>query len=243
MSPVLKVLCRNIDISLRYLCFVSFDRSIPLFGLILTSLEKRALFWRFSAEMLISHWDIFVFVSFYHSIPLFGLISNWLRKMSPVLKVSCRNIDILLRYLWISMFLHETFRTGFIFLSRWNETKQWYATIETYKNINISVGYQCFCMKPSEQGSFFQAGSNESKQWYGMIETYKNINISVGYQHFCMKPSEQGLFFWAGQNESKQWYAMIETYKNINISVGYQRFCMKPSEQGMLFRASRNESK
>ena len=29
--------------------------------------------------------------------------------------------------------------------------------IETYKNINISVEYQWFCMKPSEQGSFFQA--------------------------------------------------------------------------------------
>ena len=30
--------------------------------------------------------------------------------------------------------------------------------IETYKNVNISVEYQWFCMKPSEQGSFFQAG-------------------------------------------------------------------------------------
>ena len=28
--------------------------------------------------------------------------------------------------------------------------------IKTYKNINISVGYQCFCMKPSEQGSWVQ---------------------------------------------------------------------------------------
>ena len=30
--------------------------------------------------------------------------------------------------------------------------------IETYKNVNISAEYQRFCMKPSEQGSFFQAG-------------------------------------------------------------------------------------
>ena len=66
--------------------------------------------------------------------------------------------------------------------------------IKTYKNINISVGYQCFCMKPSEQGSFFQACQNESKQWYATIKTYKNINISAQYQHFCMKPSEQGSF-------------------------------------------------
>ena len=35
--------------------------------------------------------------------------------------------------------------------------------METYKNIKISVGYQRFCMKPSEQGSLFQAGQNESK--------------------------------------------------------------------------------
>ena len=67
--------------------------------------------------------------------------------------------------------------------------------IETYKNVNISVEYQWFCMKPSEQGSFFQANQNESKEWYAMIETYKNINISAEYQWFCTKPSEQGSFF------------------------------------------------
>ena len=67
--------------------------------------------------------------------------------------------------------------------------------IETYENINISVEYQQFCTKPSEQGLFFQAGRNESKEWYAMIETYENINISVEYQQFCTKPSEQGSFF------------------------------------------------
>ena len=51
--------------------------------------------------------------------------------------------------------------------------------IETYKIINISVEYQRFCIKPSEQGSFFQTGWNESKEWYAMIKTYKNVNISV----------------------------------------------------------------
>ena len=75
--------------------------------------------------------------------------------------------------------------------------------METYKNINISAGYQRFCIKPLQQGSFFWAGQNESKEWYATIETYKNINISAGYQHFCTKPSEQGLFFRAGWNESK----------------------------------------
>ena len=63
---------------------------------------------------------------------------------------------------------------------------------------NISAEYQQFCMKPSEQGSFFQAGQNESKEWYAMIETYENVNISAEYQQFCMKPSEQGSFFRAG---------------------------------------------
>ena len=43
--------------------FISFNHSIPLFGLILTSSEKWALFWRFCAEMLISCWDIYVFVT------------------------------------------------------------------------------------------------------------------------------------------------------------------------------------
>ena len=71
---------------------------------------------------------------------------------------------------------------------------EWYAMIETYKNVNISVEYQRFCTKPSEQGLFFQAGRNESKEWYAMMETYENVNISAEFQRFCMKPSEQGSF-------------------------------------------------
>ena len=103
-SPVLKVSCRNIDIPLRYLCICKrFDHSIPLFGLFSTSSEKWALFWRFRAETLISCWDIYVFVTFDHSIPLFGLILTD-QKMSPVLKVLCRNVDIPLRYLCFCKF-------------------------------------------------------------------------------------------------------------------------------------------
>ena len=67
--------------------------------------------------------------------------------------------------------------------------------IKSYKNINISVEYQLFCTKPSEQGSYIQASQNESKEWYATVETYANVNISVEYQCFCMKPSEQGSFF------------------------------------------------
>ena len=59
-----------------------------------------------------------------------------------------------------------------------------------YAPLNISADYQQFCMKPSEQGLFFQAGWNESKGWYAMIKTYKNIIISVGYQWFYTKPSK-----------------------------------------------------
>ena len=80
-------------------------------------------------------------------------------------------------------------------IKTYKKSKQWYATIKTYKNINISARYQCFCMKPSEQGSFFQASRNESKQWYATIKTYKNINISAQFQYFCTKPSQQGSFF------------------------------------------------
>ena len=62
---------------------------------------------------------------------------------------------------------------GLFFQASGNESKLSYATIKTYKNINISVEYQYFCMKPSEQGSFLRAGQNESKQWYATIKTYK----------------------------------------------------------------------
>ena len=88
----------------------------------------------------------------------------------------------------ISMVLHETFRTrlifpfeeGLFFQTGQNESKEWYATIETYKIVNISAEYQWFCTKPSEQGSFFQASRNESKEWYATTETYENVNISMG---------------------------------------------------------------
>ena len=60
--------------------------------------------------------------------------------------------------------------------------------VKTYESVNISVEYQRFCTKPSEEGSFFQTGRNESKEWYAMMETYKIVNISVEYQQFCTKP-------------------------------------------------------
>ena len=44
---------------------------------------------------------------------------------------------------------------GSFFLAGQNESKEWYATMETYENVNISAEYQWFCMKPSEQGLFF----------------------------------------------------------------------------------------
>ena len=90
----------------------------------------------------------------------------------------------------ISMCLHKTFRTGLIFLSR----SKWVQIVvcynRTYKNINISVGYQCFCMKPSEQGLFFWASWNKSKEWYANQNLQKHKYLR--YQRFCMKPSEQG---------------------------------------------------
>ena len=115
--------------------FVTFDHSIPLFGLILTGSEKRTLFWRFHAEMLISHWDIYVFVSFDRSIPLFGLISTGSKK-SPVLKVSCSNVDILMRYLCFCKFLIIAYHYWDSFWLAWKYEpcsegfmqKHWYPT-------------------------------------------------------------------------------------------------------------------
>ena len=106
---------------------------------------------------------------------------------------------------------------GLFFQASKNESKQWYAMITTYKNINIPAQYQYFYMKPSEQSSFFWAGWNESKQWYAMIKTYKNIYSSAWYQYFCKEPWEQGSFFRASRNDFKQWYATIKPCKIINI--------------------------
>ena len=53
------------------------------------------------------------------------------------------------------LFCTKPSEQGSFFWSSQNESKEWYAMIETYKNINISAEYQQFCMKPSEQGSFF----------------------------------------------------------------------------------------
>ena len=73
----------------------------------------------------------------------------------------------------ISMVLHETFRTGFIFPIRLKWVQGVVCYNQTYKNVNISAEYQQFCMKPSEQGLFFQADQNESKEWYAKIKLTK----------------------------------------------------------------------
>ena len=96
MSPVLKVSPETLISCWDIYVLVSFDHSIPLFGIILNGSEKRALFWRFRAETLISRSDISVFVSFDRT--TIWTHFDRLRKMSPVPKVSCRNIDIQLRY-------------------------------------------------------------------------------------------------------------------------------------------------
>ena len=48
------------------------------------------------------------------------------------------------------MVLHKTFRTGLIFQASQNESKEWYAMIKTYENLNITAEYQWFYKKPSE---------------------------------------------------------------------------------------------
>ena len=83
-----------------FMFFISFDHSIPLFGLISTGSLNWALFWRFCAKILISCWDIYVFVSFDRSIPLFGLISTGSRKRAlfwrfrAEILISCWDINV-----------------------------------------------------------------------------------------------------------------------------------------------------
>ena len=61
-------------------------------------------------------------------------------------------LKILAEYEW---FCTKPSEQDSFFQTGQNESKEWYATIETYKNVNISAEYQLFCTKPSEQGSFF----------------------------------------------------------------------------------------
>ena len=74
---------------------ISFDHSTALLGLILTSLEKWTLFWRFGADRSWFCWDIRVFISFDHSIALLGLILTGSEKWA----LFWRSVKILLRYL------------------------------------------------------------------------------------------------------------------------------------------------
>ena len=80
--------------------------------------------------------------------------------------------------------------------------------IETYKNINISVGYQCFWTKPSEQGCFSQMSPNS-----GMLETQKHkylqqdINVSAWNL-------QTGLIF---PSQSK-WVQIVYNWNESNIS-------------------------
>ena len=88
--------------------FVSFDHSIPLFGLFSTSSEKWVLFWRFHAETLISCWDIYVFVDFNSSIPLFWLISTGSEKHAlfwrfcAEMLISCWDIYVFVSFQFVA---------------------------------------------------------------------------------------------------------------------------------------------
>ena len=107
----------------------------------------------------------------------------------------------------ISTFLHETFRTGLIFLSR----SKWVQIVVCYdwnlQNLNISVGYQCFWTKPSEQGSFFQAGQNESNSGMLWSKLTKHKYLS-GISMFLHKSFRTGLIF---PNWSK-WVQIVVCY-------------------------------
>ena len=121
--------------------FVSFNHSIPLFGLILTSSEKWALFWRFHAETLISHWDIYVFVSFNCSIPLFGLILTGSQKWALFWRFHAETLishwDI---YVFVSFDHSIPLLDSF-----WPALKTSPVLKVSSRNVDIPLRYLCFC--------------------------------------------------------------------------------------------------
>ena len=105
--------------------------------------KKWSLFWRFHAEMLISHWDIYVFVSFCNyfgsNVNIFLCFYktawtsfNWLRKMSPVLKVSC---SMTTYHYW----------THFDQLGKMSSDTETLSPVLKTSFIDIPLRYLCFC--------------------------------------------------------------------------------------------------
>ena len=117
---------------------------------------------------------------------------------------------------------------GSFFRASRNESKEWYAMIKTYKNINISVEYQWFCMKPSEHiGRPFSGDGNFSFcivhyvlyfkipfPWFPLFQTDK-------FPHFCRTFS---VFF------------NFLRVKNVQNSPTFSVFCVKFTDFSIVFK-------
>ena len=104
----------------------------------------------------------------------------------------------------ISMFLHETFTTGLVFLSQLKWVQIVVCHDQNLQKHKYLSTISTLLRKTFRTGLIFLSRS----KWVQIVVCYnqnlqKHQYLSMGYQHFCMKPSEQSLFFWAGRNESK----------------------------------------
>ena len=185
--------------------FVSFNRRNQYLDSFLTGSEKRALFWRFHAETLISHWDIYVFVSetFNRSIPLFGLISTGLEKRALFWRfhaevlISCWDI-----YVFVSVD-HSIPLVGLILTSLEKQALFWRFCAEmliSHWDINVSASFD---LSISLFGLIFPAQS----KWVQIVVCYnrnlqKHKYLSWDINVFVFR-FRTGTHFSTGQNESK----------------------------------------
>ena len=112
-------------------------------------------------------------------------ISTFLHTLNRARFYKWNRVQIVVCYDWIqkhkylsriSKFLHETFKTMIsqwdINVSAWNlQNRARFSMLSPNSDMDtktISVGYQRFCTKPSEQGSFFQAG----RKWVQIVVCY-----------------------------------------------------------------------
>ena len=161
------------------------------------------------------------------------------------------------------MLLHQTSTTGLVFpsQSKWVHSgiydlqSQWIAQhqksfctkpskfvlssqsnamIKTYKNINISVEYQCFCMKPCRTWLVFLSQS----KWDQIVVCYdqnlqKHKYLSTIWEMLLHETFRIGFAF----SELVKCYDQ-NLQKHKYLAVGYQCFCMKPSEQSSFSQLS-----
>ena len=67
--------------------------------------------------------------------------------------------------------LHQTFRTGLVFLSQSKWVQGVLYCDQNWQKLKYLSGILTICTEPLEQGLFFWASRNESKECYAMSKT------------------------------------------------------------------------